>query len=75
MRTSFRCFVVCNTAAAGRRFRMRKSACISFLLAGLAITWIEVFAAHLSEHFDEQVSVEGGLTSFDADDPNLPAKS
>jgi len=63
-----------DIAASVGRFRLLKFLCVAFLPASLALTSIEASATDTCESFEKQVSFDGGLTWFDADDPNMPAQ-
>lgn len=58
-----------DAALSGGRFRLLKYLCLAVLPAGLALTSIEA-SAQDCESFEKQVSIDGGLTWFDADDPS-----
>ena len=63
-----------DKAASVGRFRLLKFLCFTLLPASLALTSIEASATDICEPFEKQVSFDGGLTWFDADDPNMPAQ-
>ncbi|MDH3552238.1 MAG: hypothetical protein OER22_06445 [Gammaproteobacteria bacterium] len=75
MHTQSQHSAVPNTAASVGRIRLLKFLCVAFLPATLVLTSIVASATtHECEPFEKQVSFDGGLTWFNADDPNMPAQ-
>jgi len=62
-----------RTSSSGRR-RLLKYLHLAILPAVLTLASIEASATDVCEPFEKQVSFDGGLTWFDADDPNMPAQ-